>query len=219
MRMQQRGRPRGASSEHTAERILRAARVCFGRMGYAGTTMKDIADEAELTQAALYMYFDSKTALYIGTMRYAYSEILPLYREAVAGVRSVRDGFRAILSASARVHERDPSLAEFFSALPVEMRRHDEVTREVAAAGDEVVRLFQGVVTVGVREGEITAASAPYVLSLFIACTMGFSLFAATIDSSQIGGIIDAFSALIDGKLFHARRRAAKPKAKRKRRP
>jgi AcrR family transcriptional regulator len=196
------GRPPGSSSEATTARILAAARTCFARTGYAATTNKQIADEAGVTTAAIYLYFDSKTALYMATVRDAYSELIPQYRAAVVRARSVREGFRAILAASARLHADDPSLAQFFSALPVEMRRHDELMEATAQAGREVVAIFQDVVRAGVTSGEVPSASAPYVLSLFIACTMGFSLFAAAIDSSQLVGVIEAFSALIDGTLF-----------------
>ena len=198
------GRPRGSSSEATQARILAAARTCFARSGYAATTNKEIADEAGVTTAAIYLYWDSKTALYLATVRDAYADMVPVFREAVVGTTSARDGLRAILAASAVMHERDPSLAQFFSALPVEMRRHEELMEAAAQAGREIVEIFSGVVSGGVSSGEIPSASAANVLSLIIACTMGFSMFASAIDSSQLGGILSAFIALIEGTLFRA---------------
>ncbi|MGH2608836.1 MAG: TetR/AcrR family transcriptional regulator [Tepidiformaceae bacterium] len=46
--------------ESTRERILAAASDLFSRLGYEGTTVKDIARECQLTDPALYYYFDSK---------------------------------------------------------------------------------------------------------------------------------------------------------------
>lgn len=201
------GRPPGATSEATTARILAAARVCFAKSGYAATTNKQIADEAGVTAAALYLYFESKTALYLATMRDAYGELVPQYRAAVAGVKSSREGLRALISSSARVHAKDPSLAAFFAALPVEMRRHDELRRPTEEAGVPVVQIFGEVIELGVRSGEIPLEAAPAVLSLFIACVMGFSAYTATIDSGGLEGILDAFGALIDGKLFKRSRR------------
>jgi AcrR family transcriptional regulator len=201
-RRPRRGRPPGSTSEATTARILAAARVAFARAGYAATTNKQIADEAGVTTAAIYLYFDSKTALYMATLRDAYAELVRQYRAAMTGASSAREGLRALLAASARLHAQDPTLAAFFSALPVEMKRHEELTLEVAEAGIEIVAIFSEIVDLGVRAGEIPKAAAPDVLALFIACTMGFSLYGATIDSAGLGGIIDAFSALIDGKLF-----------------
>lgn len=43
--------------------ILEAAVRCFARRGYHGTTMQDVADEAELSKGALYRYFDGKEGI------------------------------------------------------------------------------------------------------------------------------------------------------------
>ncbi len=196
------GRPKGSSSKETTARILAAARTCFARTGWAATTTREIADEAGVTNAAIYLYFDSKTALYRATVHDAYAELVPIYRAAVAKVRSLPEGFRAVLAASTPLHENDPSLAAFLSALPVEMRRHREIASVVVEEGAQVVQVFEGLVQAGVRAGEIPAAVAPNVLALFVACTMGLSLYVAAIAEQDLGGIIDAFNALIDGTLF-----------------
>jgi len=195
------GRPKGASSELTTARILAAARTCFSRSGYAATTNKEIAEEAGVTAASIYLYFESKTALYIATVRDAYEELLPHYRAATEAT-SLPAAFAAVLAASRPLHTADPSLATFFSALPIEMRRHSEIAAVISEEGQGVVKLFGSLVMRGVENGEIDAAEAPHVLSLFIACVLGLSLFVTSIDGSQFAGIIDAFTALIDGTLF-----------------
>lgn len=200
------GRPRGASSQQTRARILAAARSCFGRTGYAATTNKQIADEAGVTAAAIYLYFDGKTALYVAAVNDAYAELSRRFRDAVAETSSAKDGLRAVLSASAEVNAADPSLASFFSGLPLEMRRHEELAQPVSEGGAQVVMLFREIVERGVRDREIRAAQAPHVLALFVACVMGFSHFAATIDASQLPGILEAFGALLDGTLLSAPR-------------
>lgn len=47
----------------TQERILAAATKCFRRLGVAGTTMGDIADELAMQRPHLYRHFASKEAL------------------------------------------------------------------------------------------------------------------------------------------------------------
>lgn len=42
------------------DQILEAAVRCFCRLGYQGTTMRDIFEEAELSAGAVYNYFQSK---------------------------------------------------------------------------------------------------------------------------------------------------------------
>lgn len=54
------------SAEYRAERrahILAAARRCFVRDGFHGTSMQDLVDEAGVSSGAVYRYFSSKGAV------------------------------------------------------------------------------------------------------------------------------------------------------------
>jgi AcrR family transcriptional regulator len=178
------GRPKGASSEETRARLLLAARVAFSTTGYASTTNQEIAQRAGVTAAAVYQYFDSKMALYLATVREGIAALSVEYRRATENATTTRDSLRAILECSAAIHAKDPSLASFLSALPVEMRRHPELTAAMLEAPSEIVGIFERAISLGVKSGEIKKADGPRLVALFVACTMGFSLFAAAIPSS-----------------------------------
>ena len=45
------------------DRMLRAAAECFNQKGYSGTSLKDVADKLDLTDAALYYYVRNKEEL------------------------------------------------------------------------------------------------------------------------------------------------------------
>jgi AcrR family transcriptional regulator len=196
------GRPPGSTSQATRARILAAARACFARAGYASTTNKQIADQAGLTAAAIYQYFDSKTALYLATVRDANEALIERYRFAIADATSMRQALRAVLAASAWLHERDPSLSAFLSALPVEMQRHEELAQAMKQEPSEIVRIIDEVVERGVRTGEVPAALHARLVSTFVACSLGISLYGAAIDGSELTTLADTFGALIDGTLF-----------------
>jgi AcrR family transcriptional regulator len=202
------GRPPGATSDATRARILRSARDCFAHAGYAGTTNKDVADRAGITTAAIYQYFDSKRALYLATVRDAQAELVPEFEQAVAHETSTRAAFRSLLAASARLHGRDPSLAAFLSALPVEMRREPDIAEAMAETPSPVLEVVARMVERGVRAGEIARADEGRVVAVFLACTMGLSLYAATIESEDFGATMDAFLALLEGGLVRDRRGA-----------
>jgi AcrR family transcriptional regulator len=186
----------------TRARILAAAREAFAESGYVVTTNQRIAAKAGITAAAIYQYFDSKTALYMAAVKDAQAELVPRFRAATEGAKSAREALAALLLASARMHERDPSLATFLSALPVELRRHPEIAEAMAESPSEVLAILEGVVARGVTTGEIASASAPRVLAMFLAATMGLSLYAASIDSAHLGEAVEAFVAMMDGTLF-----------------
>src|SRR4051812_10602570 len=52
------------SAEEQRSRILAAARVEFVKSGFAGTKMRDIAAAADINDALLYRYFESKAHLF-----------------------------------------------------------------------------------------------------------------------------------------------------------
>ena len=197
------GRPKGSSSEETRARILAAARTAFSTTGYASTTNQQIAALADVTAAAIYQYFDSKMALYLATVKAATAALLDSYRGAVASATTARGALRAMLLDSAQIHASDPSLAAFLSALPVEMRRHPELTLAmIEPPNNEVLSIFEHAVQLGVRSGEIARSDAPKLVSLFVACTMGLSLYAAAIPGTSLTQVIETFVALLDGELW-----------------
>jgi AcrR family transcriptional regulator len=50
----------GSTAEETRARILAAAGALFADRGYAGTSIRDIAEHVGMTKAALYYHFESK---------------------------------------------------------------------------------------------------------------------------------------------------------------
>ena len=61
---------RRAPAERPKE-ILDAALALFVEKGFAGTRLDDVAGRAGLSKAAIYLYFEDKTALFLGVVRQA----------------------------------------------------------------------------------------------------------------------------------------------------
>ncbi len=56
--------------------ILRAAEELFGARGYEATTTRDIAQAAEVTEAAIYRHFGTKEALFEAAIAAPYREVI-----------------------------------------------------------------------------------------------------------------------------------------------
>ena len=62
-------RPReGPPVEDVRDRIVASALRCFAEKGYAGTSLREIAEAARTTKPMIYYYFKSKEGLYISTL-------------------------------------------------------------------------------------------------------------------------------------------------------
>ena len=181
---------------------MHAAWDCFATKGYAGTTNRDIAERAKITSAAIYQYFESKTALYVAAVRAAQRELLPDLRRALEGAPTARAALRSLVQMYATMHQRNSSIAPFLSALPVEMQRHEDIAQTMMGERSEILSLIVSAVERGVKTGELSAAKAPGAVAMFVACTMGLSMYASLISPEGVDAAVDAYLRLLDGTLL-----------------
>jgi AcrR family transcriptional regulator len=127
MTERRRGRPRGRTKAETRTRILSAARVCFGQFGYDAATNAMIADLAAISPAAIYQHFASKRDLYAAVAADSDRLIANAYALAAATSESLQSTMLAVIDVSRDLHARDPSLAQFVFARPMEAGRHEEL--------------------------------------------------------------------------------------------
>ena len=103
--------PRRLPAEARRAQILREAARLFASHGFKGTTTRDVAAGAGITEAALYRYFPSKEAMYAAILdeRMAASDLLaPVEELARAG--DDRGVFGGLALALLRSVEADPTI-------------------------------------------------------------------------------------------------------------
>lgn len=71
-----------AQDASARERLLRSALKQFADRGYAGASVQEIVDDAQVTKPTLYYYFGNKAGLYHALIDLAYDERLRLMQEA-----------------------------------------------------------------------------------------------------------------------------------------
>lgn len=70
------GRRAGTTAEETKAQLLRAAADVFADRGYAGASISDIADEADLSSGAIYAHYRGKAHLFLAVLeRYGRSDL------------------------------------------------------------------------------------------------------------------------------------------------
>lgn len=75
----------------TAEKILDAAELCFGRSGVVKTTVKDIAEEADLSHMTVYRYYGDKEALFAAASLRILKARWELIASELSGVDTLSD--------------------------------------------------------------------------------------------------------------------------------
>lgn len=104
-----------AKSESTIANILNAAEELFLARSFASVSMRDIAEQVNMTKGALYHHFDSKEALYVAMMQ--------------RDLEAKRQMFAEAIEVDGNSRHRLRHLTERFLALPPLKRRLIQLVR------------------------------------------------------------------------------------------
>ncbi len=129
----------GSSAVGTRSRILDAARRLFADRGYAGTSMRDLAEELGMTKAALYYHFPGKAQILLALVEPLLDEL-----EALGG-RDREDAVRGYVGLLA---DRAPGLIGLMS---------DPTAKRDLAAHVDAERRFRALEQALASDGDVLA--------------------------------------------------------------
>jgi AcrR family transcriptional regulator len=142
--------PRGDDRQ---AQLLRIACRFFARYGYKGTSLRDIAQEAKITKAALYYHFPNKNTLYERIVLEGLRVLVEEVTEATGQAPTALEKVRTFMLTTARIYVRDPDLWTAGSnAFWVD---EDSVPRKSAIElRDRYEKLLRACIAQGVESGE-----------------------------------------------------------------
>ncbi|MEU8247318.1 TetR/AcrR family transcriptional regulator [Nonomuraea sp. NPDC048916] len=94
-----------ARAGRRAELLATAAEV-FASRGYAATTVREVADAADILGGSLYYHFDSKEAMVDEILSVFLADMWSAYDKVIASGLGVRETFEALITESFRCIER-----------------------------------------------------------------------------------------------------------------
>lgn len=130
-----RRRPRG----ETRGRVLDTAARLFLERGYAGTSIRDIAEELEITKAAVHYHFAAKEQLLAALLL----PVMKQYEEMVAGASEPADAREVLLGVRDLLARHGPLLSALTSD-PSMAAQHAELHAAVVRLADRTARLLAG---------------------------------------------------------------------------
>lgn len=132
------------------QRILTAGLQLFSRHGLEGTSIRDIADRAGLTNPALYKHYKTKDDLALDLFQRCYRRLVADLTRATEG-RDFNQGFRAYISVYAQAFDSHPDAAIFANdALPPLWPRVDPAMKTRTA-----ITLLRDLLALGRTQGAI----------------------------------------------------------------
>jgi TetR/AcrR family transcriptional regulator len=136
------------------DKIRKAAIGLFAEKGYAAATTREICQRAGVTKPVLYYYFKNKERLYCELLRDAGNESRKQLLLASQRKGTARDKLTAMMAADFALTMREPKLSTMFLRM-VFPAGEGEPGIDCVRLGMEYVGLIAGVVSAGIRRGEL----------------------------------------------------------------
>ena len=133
--------------------LLQIACRFFARYGYKGTSLRDIAEEANITKAALYYHFPNKNSLYERIVLEGLRVLVDEVTEATSHAQTAREKLHAFMMTTAEIYVRDPDL--WLAGSNAFWVDEDSVPRKAAIdLRDRYEQLLRSCISLGVQTGE-----------------------------------------------------------------
>ncbi len=200
------GRPPASDGEKTKQKILSAARKCFGKHGYRETSNRIIAEEALLTPGTIYYYFDNKRDMFLSVHEDTQKEILNVVLPAVAPAKTFAEAMTSLLDAFRVLYEKHPDFGKFNAVVRSEARRTPEIT--AAIADQEWRHLYHRMSDLGVATGEIDYRDARTLRNILSTVVLGITQHGLEASNADHLDCLRGFQRMFTGKLVKAASRS-----------
>jgi AcrR family transcriptional regulator len=208
-RRAQRRAHRQAQSRQNRVDILDAAEKIFGERGIHNGSLREIADEAGFSAAAIYSFFENKQHLLSETLTRRGDELLPIIRAAAAADLTPLDKLHVLIDDTVLFFDERPH----FRLLMRHVRGDATITGPVLATFADRVNLrfeealsrIATIVEEGQERGQIREGNGRALAHLYSVLINEFVLLHARPDETSTGTLTsEQFHGVVDGALRSA---------------
>jgi len=160
------------SKQRTAQ-IIAAATTIFAEKGFDGATMADIAAEAGINKATIYLYFDSKDVLIRSIAEQIFAQELADLQAAAESPGTATERleafYEALIAGEAEVLPLMPIVYDFYA---LGLRRED-VRMVLADFLNQSAALLEAIIREGIESGEFAPVDASQAARALVALLDG----------------------------------------------
>jgi len=143
--------------------ILKCAVTVFARSNYQSARMADIAAEAGISEAAVYKYFPSKSAIYLNVLEHMSTRILTFWQEEIDKEPNAYAALRSMGLTYVRRMSRHPEEVKVqFKAIAE--TGNPEIANRLREDHENYMELIQKVIRKGILDGSLRQDADPDLL-------------------------------------------------------
>lgn len=159
-------------SKERKERILQAAIARFSSRGFGGTTTRELAREAGISEALLFRHFPDKKKLYQAILSYKMEQDVPLLLEGLSAEGDIPKVLHDLALRIAKQNLKDPSFMRLllFSAL----EGHDLSELFFQCRTLPIVEFLKGLFRKGIGKRQLKGKDPVLMSRCFLAMIHGF---------------------------------------------
>ena len=182
------------------EGILDAAIKVIAQKGLEKATMEQVADEAGISKATIYLYFKNKDDLYYHCVMTRFEKIMCLMRQAVEGVDDPIERIKVLVNTqvNAMEVEKDFFRVFFTERMSLFLDQSTEFGQGFFKKHEEYEGLITGALKEGMDSGTLRQIDPKKAFSILFAMIRGMAMFNIICEereslSSEAGLILDVF--------------------------
>lgn len=138
------------------EKILIAAQELFARYGYAGTTMKMVAEQANVASGLVFHYFDSKENLFMVAGRELIDSMILVLRDKIADSANGCEALGAFVKAYLQFTiENEKTFPTIIRCSPFSDDNPDLDRKKIGAKFKELIDMIEEILRRGIEDGSI----------------------------------------------------------------
>ena len=153
--------------------VLIKAINLFWHKGYNGTSMQDLVDGLGISRSSLYDTYGDKHTLFIEALNYYYKKTEACTAEHFAQNKPVKELLRTFFEKTiVNTSAEQKTKGCFLQNVTLEMVPHDkEVVAVVNQNMEDLTKIFQALISRGIKSGEIVSSQTPASLAMYLVNT------------------------------------------------
>jgi len=141
--------------EQRRQEIISAAEKIFFKKGIDNSTMDDVAEQAELSKATLYLYFSSKDEIYSAIFSKSQEKLFKIIQDATDQQNDIREKITVFISTFIAFQKKNPDYFEaffYFLTRDIKFNEKDCYAEERKNSGKEFLSDWAKLVQKGKKE-------------------------------------------------------------------